>query len=93
MVRKRPVGAPCGAFGGTHGAVGALRMAGMPGRAGHDGKGAWSAGRYRRRGVQEGTGGVAGRKGMIWKDLRRKFGVKMMKIIKLKVGNTYFIFL
>ena len=30
---------------------------------------------------------------MIGKDLRRKYGVKMIKKIKLKVGNTYFIFL
>lgn len=74
MVRKRPFGAPCGAFGGTHGAVGALRMAGMPGRAGHDDKGswrvgrvqgAWRAGRYRRRGVPEGDD-LEGFKEEIW---------------------------
>ena len=62
MVRKRPVSAACGAFGGTHGAVGALRMAGMPGRAGHDDKGAWSAGRV---GVPEGDD-LEGFKEEIW---------------------------
>ena len=49
-------------------------MAGMPGRAGHDDKGAWrvervqgawSAGRYRRRGVPEGDD-LEGFKEEIW---------------------------